>query len=244
MLDYEDRQYFTWLTGTRYTGVGAVIDLGTWLGSSAACLAEGLRRSGREGRVISFDRFVWETINDSQLGGYSLGLSEGDDFMPAARRFLEPFCSRVELRRADLSFYHWDEGPIEILVIDAAKSWKLSHRLLRAFGRALIPGVSRIVFQNFSYPFCHWLPLIIGARPDLGKRLNQHKGRMPPRSAYGGHCLKRVVGKRNIPKIPSPGKQTRTIYRDIMDKANPFQRHHLRQGLFRKMVYGMRRNTS
>ena len=40
MLSHEEKQYLVWLTAVKFEGWGAIVDLGPWLGSSAA-LAEG-----------------------------------------------------------------------------------------------------------------------------------------------------------------------------------------------------------
>ncbi len=165
MLSGDEQRYLIWLTESRYEGWGAVVDLGCWLGSSSACLAEGLARSGKQGRVHSFDLFRWDPSYMERDS--SLRLAYGADFMPEFLRLTLPWKERIQAQQADLFEFQWRGGPIEILFVDAAKTWGLTNAILRNFGPAIDPGRTRVVFQDFRYPQTMWLPLLTGSRPDL-----------------------------------------------------------------------------
>src|SRR5262245_39125998 len=166
MLTEEEKQYLVWLTACRYEGWGAVVDLGPWLGSSSAALAEGLkRRGGGKEKVVSIDLFEW--CRSYMQSVASEDLQDGDDFLPAYLREIGDYSRWIEPQKHNLMTYRWMGGPIEILFVDAAKSWDLTNKILQEFSEYLVPNRSRIVLQDFKFPLCHWLPLIFDGRPDL-----------------------------------------------------------------------------
>lgn len=165
MISHEERQYLIWLTETQAEGWGAIVDLGPWLGASSAALAEGVRRRGARTRIQSFDCFKWvRAYMESQA---PLNLPDGVDFLQEFLRQVGDYRAWIEPHVQDLTSYRWSEGPIEILFVDAAKSWDLLNAILTGFGDALVPGRSRVVFQDFRYHMTHWLPLVTDSRPDV-----------------------------------------------------------------------------
>ncbi len=169
MLSEEEKQYLTWLTAEKFEGWGAVVDLGPWLGSSSAALAEGLKRRGMNTKISSFDLFRWEP--DYMEAVAPKGLKEGDDFLSLFMREIGDYAGWIDVRKQDLMQYSWNGGPIEILFVDAAKTWDLTNAIFRGFGRQLVPGRSRVVLQDFRHHTTHWLPLIFDSRPDLWKEV-------------------------------------------------------------------------
>lgn len=165
MLSHEEKQYLTWLTGAKSEGRGAIIDLGAWLGSSTAALAEGLDRAGRPDRIHSFDMWEWDP---AYMEGFAHeNLAPGADFQALFMRELGPYAVRVEPHKEDLTRYTWNGGSIDILFVDAAKTWELTNAIFKGFGDHLVPGQSRVVLQDFRYYETHWLPLMFDSRPDL-----------------------------------------------------------------------------
>jgi hypothetical protein len=165
MLSDEEKQYLTWLTAERFEGWGAVVDLGPWLGSSSAALAEGLRRQGSTARVQSYDLFKWDREYMSAIAAEDL--EPGDDFRPLFMREVGEYASMIDAHKEDVSRMRWSGGPIEILFVDVAKTWDLTNAVFRGFGHALVPGRSRVVLQDFRHHSTHWLPLVFDSRPDL-----------------------------------------------------------------------------
>ena len=165
MLTHEELQYLSWLTAEMYEGWGAIVDLGPWLGSSSAALADGLRRTGRPVTVRAFDLFQWaRSYMESQAPE---NLPEGQDFQFLFRQHIAPFAAWIDAEKQDLMQYHWEGGPIEILFVDAAKSWDLTNQILRGFGHALVPNKSRVILQDGRFWYTYWLPLIFDSRPDV-----------------------------------------------------------------------------
>ena len=67
-----ESRYLYWLISEGYTGSGAIVELGTWLGKSTIHLAAGLRDSGYKGTLFSYDNFIWGGSIDNKKSGFDL----------------------------------------------------------------------------------------------------------------------------------------------------------------------------
>jgi tetratricopeptide (TPR) repeat protein len=168
MLTREESQYLIWVA-SQTDGWGEVVDLGPWLGSSSAALAEGLRRRRSRRLVRAFDLFEWEPTYMEQY--LRRDLPRGADFRPIFHELTQAFAAFIEAEKLDLTRATWHGGPIELLFVDAAKSWELLNSILNVFGDALVPGKSRVILQDFRSPYTHWLPLVFDSRPDLWREI-------------------------------------------------------------------------
>ncbi len=61
MLNVEEQAFYVWLMRDWAQGQGAIVDLGSFAGGSAACLAEGIRLAGRQQVVHGYDKY--EVLN-------------------------------------------------------------------------------------------------------------------------------------------------------------------------------------
>jgi len=153
MLRPAERRLYLWLTSEWARGAGAVVDLGCFVGGSTAILAEGLRRAGLPGPVHAYDAFrISETAKARHLYARGIAPFEGQDMLPLAREFLAPWADLVRLHPGRIEAQAWEDGPIEILALDASKTAGTMDRMAESFLPALIPGRSVIVQQDFL----HW----------------------------------------------------------------------------------------
>lgn len=158
MVTDSECRYLYWLTATQYTGRGAVVEVGTWLGRSTMHLAAGLRDAGHPGALHCYDQYVWRG-NHARAG--SLPLKRGDDFMPHFERNVRPVYPGLRATKAAIDAIRWTGGPIEILFLDAPKRLDTMSGALAAFAPALVPGTSRIVFQDFLHPPAFAIPAVV-----------------------------------------------------------------------------------
>lgn len=159
MLTPRERRLYVWLAAKWARGEGAVVDLGCFVGGSTACLAQGFALAEREGRVHAYDRF---TANESAKEKflYSAGVPRfaGSDTLALAQRLLQPWEGRVTFHRGDILDQRWCGGPVELLVIDIAKSTAIADHVAAQFFGALIPGRSILVHQDYLHDVQPWLP--------------------------------------------------------------------------------------
>jgi hypothetical protein len=137
----------------------AVYEVGCWLGGSTLRICEGLDVAGGDWLLNVVDRFEWSASYERKG---KIGMSDGDSFLPVFQDNLARFGSRVRpipATIAELESLGIPEGPVELLFVDAPKSWKTMAQLLRAFGPHLVQGGS-VLFQDFLHIPSHetvWL---------------------------------------------------------------------------------------
>jgi predicted O-methyltransferase YrrM len=148
MLTEREQRLYLWLARDWAQGAGAIVDLGCFLGGSTAFLAEGRAQAGRPQPIHAFDRF---RISDDLAARYLKGPGLADTSAFVARS-LSPWAPEVILHAGDLLEAEWREGPIEVLVVDAAKTVEVADHIARQFYTALIPGRSVVVQQDAL----HW----------------------------------------------------------------------------------------
>jgi hypothetical protein len=158
MIREADCRYYYWLGSRAYSGRGAVVEVGTWLGRSTIHLAAGLRDGGRSPTLHCFDRYVWDR---QQAAKTALPLEPGDDFQPWFERNVRPIYPHLRVSKVDVNDLVWDGGPIEILLFDAPKRLREFSSALAAFGPWLIPGVTIIVFQDYQHFPSYALPALL-----------------------------------------------------------------------------------
>ncbi len=165
MTSLTERLYFRDYAAWTYTGQGALLDLGCWLGSTTIPLAAGLAENRQPGarlrRVQAFDQFIWESWMEPFVQGTPLAgrFAPGASFREDFEQRCTPWRDRIDVRTCDLAAFEWTEGPIEFLLVDAMKSWPLANAIARTFFPHLIPGVSLVVHQDFSHYYTSWIHL-------------------------------------------------------------------------------------
>ena len=165
MTTLTERAYFKWHAQERFVGHGEAVDLGSWFGSTAATLAMGLRvnprPTARHAKVHAYDRFVWEPWMDDYAEVAKLGpYSPGDSFLREFELVTEPWRDRIEVHSGDLMAETWRESGIELLLVDAMKSWELTRHILTHFFIALTPGEAYVLHQDFGHCYTPWIHLV------------------------------------------------------------------------------------
>jgi SAM-dependent methyltransferase len=159
MLVADELRLLSYLAGEIYTGAGAIIDAGCFLGGSTVALADGLRRNlRRRGRpaerlIHSYDRFEVEDWTRGTF--FPQSTQAGESFRHLFDRNIASCADLVEVHAGDVRSVEWIGGPIEILFIDVAKHWEVCDRITWQFFPHLIPGRSVVIQQDYLYH--HWV---------------------------------------------------------------------------------------
>ena len=150
MLHRDERQLYYWLTRDYAEGAGAVVDLGAYVGGSTACLAEGAVAAERPLDIHAYDRFeIQNAERKARLIKDGVPEFEGADILPAIREMLEQWQDQITLHPGDIREMGWQGGPVELLIVDAAKHADTGDHIARTWYPALIPGQSIVVHQDF-----------------------------------------------------------------------------------------------
>jgi len=182
MLSGPERQLYRWLGRAWATGAGAIVDLGCFAGGSTARLAAGAAQAGHGARLHAYDRFTADSATRARVLPAPPPDPVADpapdpvadpapdpapdpvpdpsvdrDILPLARAFLAPWAGQVRLHRGEIAALGWagvpgGGGPIELLVVDAAKTAASADAIAAAFFPALISGASLVVQQDAL----HW----------------------------------------------------------------------------------------
>lgn len=160
MLAADEQQFYAWITSEWMQDAGAVVDLGCFAGGSTARLAAGHQKAGHDGLIYAYDLFrADERVKKSIL--YAQGIPEfsGDDILDLTIDLLTPWTERISLHPGQIEDQVWDEGPIEILVMDASKTMQTMEEMTRIFFPSLIPGHSLVVQQDYLFWRLPWIAI-------------------------------------------------------------------------------------
>ncbi|MBY0424835.1 MAG: hypothetical protein K2Q22_04285 [Cytophagales bacterium] len=166
MTTYGEQRYYFHYAQKTYSGQGHIVDLGSWLGSTALSLLQGLSKNTKfaqsKNKLFCYDLFLWDSWMDSTVKGTELEgkYLPGDSFLPEFEKRMQRYSSEIVIRPADLTKETWNDGPIEFLLIDAMKSPELCTKIFQNFYPSLIPGVSQILHQDFCHFWTGWIHIL------------------------------------------------------------------------------------
>jgi hypothetical protein len=145
----------------RYRGVGAIVDLGCFLGATTIALVEGLvlNRKAKRKQIHAYDLFTWNERYEAWARGKEVeGLfTIGSSFLPEFLRRTQRWRDYIVIHEEDLRHARWEHGPIEFLFIDAMKAPEVATAIASNFFPHLVPGKSYIAHQDFPHCFAPWI---------------------------------------------------------------------------------------
>lgn len=163
MLCKETLGYYKWLART-FEEPGDIVELGSWMGSSTACLAEGLSQNpDRERKTIHvYDSFIWRDwmktyTEDPEL--LAANIREGESFLKYFWSYAEPFRNLIDVHQSVLKggteqfalpALEWRGGQIGILVMDFAHDRASNEAMWRVFSPSFRSGSTIVVFNQFG----------------------------------------------------------------------------------------------
>ncbi|SPF78573.1 hypothetical protein ALP8811_02502 [Aliiroseovarius pelagivivens] len=160
MLAPEEQQFYFWATSEWMQGDGAVVDLGCFAGGSTARLAAGHQHAGHTGLIHAYDRFrANEEVKAHILYAQGIAPFDGSNILDLAIDLLTPWTERTSLYPGQIETQSWENGPIEILVMDASKTVQNMDTMSRVFFPSLIPGQSLVVQQDYLFWRLPWIAI-------------------------------------------------------------------------------------
>lgn len=162
-----ERRFLSWYAAEMFSGRGLMVDLGAWLGASSAALGAGLEHNrtvaSPAALVRSYDLFLWEEGMAANLHAVTLtrDYREGESFLPDFLRWVAPWSRSIVACPGDLQSVPPPAEPIELLFVDAMKTWDVANAILAGYFPRLIPGVSLVVHQDFAHFYTGWIALVM-----------------------------------------------------------------------------------
>lgn len=171
MLTPAEKRYYAYITRF-FSGVGAVVEVGTWLGLSTTHIVRGLLANPMfSGTLHCFDDFVWRSSwMDRWLIGTGLEApADLESFEHLFREQTREIAPHIRVTRARLAgdstnsqvpALQWSDGPIELCFIDCGRSLEVNEAWYRALSPHFIPRRTLLVLQDWqnhkAVPEIYW----------------------------------------------------------------------------------------
>lgn len=161
----DEQAWCRWFGAEAYTGRGAVVEWGAWLGSLTSNYCDGLLANARRPSGVvayAYDLFRWEQWCEDEVRGteHAGRLRVGQSFADYFASLHDRYRDFLVVRAADLSRECWSDGPIELIVNDAVKTLSIGKGAYAHFTPALLPGVGLIANQDYLWPTDSFLAVI------------------------------------------------------------------------------------
>ena len=164
MTSRQEQDWLRTYAAKTYRGLGALVDLGCFLGATTISLAEGLTLNSKAGqnRIHAYDLFTWSKDFELWAQGREV---EGDftideSFLPEFLKRTENWRDYIVVHEEDLAHAQWHGGAIEFLLVDAMKSPEIASAILRGFFPHLLPERSYVMQQDFAHCDTPWIHLL------------------------------------------------------------------------------------
>lgn len=144
-----DEKRMLYFLARHYYRMGAIADMGAFLGGSTVCLAAGLKDRGVTKPVIhSYDLFRAGPFEaEKWLDGCEPGMRTRDRY----DENVKDYKGLIEVHEGDVLSFPWSHGEIELLFVDVAKSYQTFDHIVSSFFPALIPERSVVILQDYIF---------------------------------------------------------------------------------------------
>lgn len=149
------------------SGLGQIVEAGSFLGASASLLGKGLADNPNRNEAVRIHCFdLWE----AKFGGLAHFIrnridptfKDGADFMHIFRRQTKEFSNLIATHKCNFEDASWIGSDIELLFIDIAKTPSLNRVILERFLPFVIAGDGLMVQQDFHNPDNPWIQTSLG----------------------------------------------------------------------------------
>ena len=164
MTSRREQQWLRKYAAQRYGGLGAIVDLGCFVGGTTIALAEGLalNRKAQGQQIHAYDLFTWNEGYEAWAKGSELGgrFRPSESFLPEFLKRTEQWRDHIVVHREDLRAASWSGESIEFLYIDAMKAPQVASAIASNFFPHLIPRKSYIAHQDYPHYVTWWIHIL------------------------------------------------------------------------------------
>lgn len=169
-ISEEEKQYYEYI-GRFYSGEGAVVELGPWLGCSTWHLLEGLKiNPGFQSRSLYvYDDFIWRAAWMDTKVEEKDRVPHNEEFRQVFDRYTAAFSDRMTVRQRKICDAEgnqhllpldWNDGPIEILYVDCGRTIKVNQAWYDVLSPSFIKDRTLVIMQDwrtFTHLPAHWV---------------------------------------------------------------------------------------
>lgn len=158
-----------------WTGEGEIVDLGCLYGLTTRCFGEGMAlnehvsEDRKAKRLYAYDLFLAQDYEWWTQGSPTL---HSGSWFPEFLDLNQDHLDYIVPCPGDLQKMNWGKNPIEILMVDAAKTWSLNHFVVSRMFPRLIPGKSVVVQQDYMHYAEYWIAITMEYYSDFFEPLD------------------------------------------------------------------------
>lgn len=162
MLTEAEKHYYGYIANF-YSGAGAVVELGPWLGLSTFHIVSSLHKNPNFSNkpLYVYDDFTWRSSwMDKWLANTDIQpLANHASFQRLFSRQLGALTNDLVVRRQkicdydgneDLPCLQWNDGPIEMLIVDCGRFLAVNEAWWDVFVSSFIPNRTLIIMQDWQ----------------------------------------------------------------------------------------------
>lgn len=154
MLSFEEEQIL-FFYASQLQGQGVILDLGSFLGGSAARMAAGAMAGQFQPMLHLYDWFLFHDKDMKEHVPEHLHALGNDDNL--VRHLLKPHYSNFQIHKGPVAAQIWHGEPVEILFNDITKSLRVLDHVTQQFYPSLIPDVSILIQQEMLFERTPWI---------------------------------------------------------------------------------------
>ena len=172
--------------------MGDAAECGCWLGATASALLEGLMSAGFDRTFWAFDTWCANTSQVGKAAAVGVTLAVGEDLRPRFLGNMTYFPVYAHRGRAEDA--NWRGPPLEVFVLDCAKTDPAFSAVMRTFGPSLVDGATialmdcrhyrEFIGQQRDTRMCQ--ERFVAAHPDAFEVVAEFAGEAPVFYRYRG----------------------------------------------------------
>lgn len=139
--------------GQTWSGFGCAVELGSWLGGSAAPLLEGLKEMSYDEPFWAFDRWIADESQVTKASIEGVRIQYRENTQPIFEENIKKIYRNVIMIQGNLpqTLNKYSKQPIEICLFDAPKQDPVFTDCIKALAPYWIPGLTILGFMDYSF---------------------------------------------------------------------------------------------
>ena len=137
--------------GMNLSGIGDVVECGTWFGASIVPVAMALRDKNSKAAIHCYDIWTGDEAQVAKAKLWNVKISIGEDLLPHFINYIKPVHPRVFAHKGLTNRASWSKNPIELYIDDCNKDPKEFFNALNTFSESWIPGTTIVVLMDYDY---------------------------------------------------------------------------------------------
>jgi hypothetical protein len=139
--------------GQSWTGAGAAVEVGSWLGATSAALLDGLVEAGYDRPFWAFDRWRANESEVRKAAEWDVRLTLHQDLLPSYIKSVSKIYPNLQTIKGKVpwKFHSYSGDPMEVCLFDAPKRNPVFDDCIRFCEPHFIPGVTVLGLMDYYF---------------------------------------------------------------------------------------------